>query len=104
MHSLLLATFQQHPNLARILLDTGDARLYYVDPGSLYWTCSSSEGSNWVGRLLGVVRSELAAAHVGLPAASRHHFSLGRTIHQEATFRPATGSARNTPLYIPPAA
>jgi hypothetical protein len=43
--------------MARQLRETGDARLLYGDWGSRYW---GSSGANWLGRLLELVRSELA--------------------------------------------
>ena len=57
MTALLRDKFDRHPALARELLATGDARILYSDWGSLYWT---SGGANWLGRLLELVRSELA--------------------------------------------
>jgi predicted NAD-dependent protein-ADP-ribosyltransferase YbiA (DUF1768 family) len=57
MAALLRDKFDRHPAMARRLRETGDARLLYGDWGSRYW---SSSGANWVGRLLELVRSELA--------------------------------------------
>lgn len=57
MAALLRDKFDRHPAMARQLRETGDARLLYGDRGSRYW---SSDGTNWVGRLLELVRSELA--------------------------------------------
>ncbi|GID91877.1 NADAR family protein [Amorphoplanes digitatis] len=57
MAALLRDKFDLHPAMARRLRETGDARLLYRDHGSRYW---SSDGANWLGRLLELVRSELA--------------------------------------------
>lgn len=57
MAVLLRDKFDRHPAMARLLRETGDARLLYSDWGSRYW---SSNGTNWLGRLLELVRSELA--------------------------------------------
>jgi len=57
MAALLRDKFERHPAMAATLLGTGDARLLYTDWGSKYW---SSSGANWLGRLLELVRSELA--------------------------------------------
>lgn len=56
MAVLLRAKFAQHPDLAEILLATGDGRITYSAWDDSYWT---STGANWFGRLLEVVRSEL---------------------------------------------
>ncbi|MBM2623074.1 NADAR family protein [Actinoplanes sp. LDG1-06] len=57
MAALLRDKFTRHPAMAEELTRTGDTRLIYVDWGSAYW---SSDGTNWLGRLLELVRSELA--------------------------------------------
>ncbi|WP_433125104.1 NADAR family protein [Micromonospora sp. CA-240977] len=57
MAALLRDKFERHPAMAATLLGTGDARLLYNDWASRYW---SSSGANWLGRLLELVRSELA--------------------------------------------
>ncbi len=58
MAALLRDKFERHPAMAATLLGTGDARLLYSDWASKYW---SSSGADWLGRLLELVRSELAA-------------------------------------------
>lgn len=65
MTRLLRAKFAQHPDMARTLLATGDARIVYSGAGSAYWTASTERSSNWIGRLLELVRSELAAGAAG---------------------------------------
>jgi predicted NAD-dependent protein-ADP-ribosyltransferase YbiA (DUF1768 family) len=60
MATLLRAKYGQHRELAQALLATGDAHIVYVGFDSAYWTAHWS-GTNWIGRLLEVVRSELAA-------------------------------------------
>lgn len=61
MARLLRAKFTQHPDLARILLDTADATLVYDDMHSAFWGDNGGRGRNWTGRLLELVRSELRA-------------------------------------------
>ena len=70
MAALLRAKFTQHPPLARTLLDTGDARIIYTDHDSAYWVAGGKHGTNWIGRLLEAIRSELAAAEAGIPLPS----------------------------------
>ncbi|MFF0471562.1 DUF1768 domain-containing protein [Micromonospora zamorensis] len=57
MAALLRTKFERHPAMAATLVGTGDARLLYNDWASSYW---SSSGANWLGRLLELVRSDLA--------------------------------------------
>ena len=61
MARLLRAKFVQHPHLAEILLATGDGRIEYTSFGSGYWNSGRGRGRNWMGRLLELVRSEVAA-------------------------------------------
>lgn len=69
MASLLRAKFTQHPELADLLLETRDARLLYGSSGSSFWQSGGADGGrNWMGRLLELVRSELAAQRSGLPS------------------------------------
>ena len=65
MASLLRAKYSQHPELARILLATGDARIHYTGIGSRYWNAGRREGRNWIGRLLELIRAEIAAEGQG---------------------------------------
>lgn len=62
MADLLRAKFTQHPELAEILLSTADARISYTGVSeSPFWTDRGPrEGRNWVGRLLELIRAELA--------------------------------------------
>lgn len=64
MTDILRAKFEQHPPMAAILLATGDAAIGYTGYSeSPFWTDRGPrEGRNWMGRLLELVRSELAAA------------------------------------------
>ena len=64
MAGLLRAKFTQHPELAAVLLGTGDARIRYTGySDSPFWLDERDDrGRNWVGRLLELVRSELALA------------------------------------------
>jgi ribA/ribD-fused uncharacterized protein len=64
MAALLRAKFRQHPDLADVLLSTGDAHLVsneYFSSG--FW---GNAGRHWVARLLEVVRAELAAERAGI--------------------------------------
>jgi predicted NAD-dependent protein-ADP-ribosyltransferase YbiA (DUF1768 family) len=61
MARLLRAKFAQHPQLAEILLATGDSRIEYTSLGSGYWNAGRGQGRNWMGRLLELVRAEIAA-------------------------------------------
>jgi predicted NAD-dependent protein-ADP-ribosyltransferase YbiA (DUF1768 family) len=67
MASLLRAKYAQHPELAGILLATGDARIHYTGIGSRYWNAGRREGRNWMGRLLELVRAEIAAERAASP-------------------------------------
>ncbi|MFF4041392.1 NADAR family protein [Streptomyces sp. NPDC001816] len=64
MTNLLRAKYDQHPDLAEILLGTGDATVIYDDADSYFWGDNSGRGRNWMGRLLELVRSELHARQV----------------------------------------
>ncbi|MFE6524830.1 NADAR family protein [Streptomyces sp. NPDC057794] len=66
MAALLRAKYTQHPALARVLLDTGDATLVYDDHDSGHWGDNGGRGRNWTGRLLELVRSELRAGQAGI--------------------------------------
>lgn len=57
MLRLLRAKYARHSKLRELLLSTGDGMIAVVGHGSKYW---GSQGPNWLGRLLEVVRSELA--------------------------------------------
>ena len=60
MAALLRDKFHRNPSIGATLLDTGDARILFADTGSGYWSWGGDRGANWVGRLLEVMRSELA--------------------------------------------
>ncbi|MBC6456691.1 NADAR family protein [Actinomadura sp. HBU206391] len=61
MADLLRAKFAQHPELADRLLETGDAVLIcFTGVGTRYWERYGEHGHNWIGRLLEVVRAEIA--------------------------------------------
>ncbi|MEU8132793.1 NADAR family protein [Streptodolium elevatio] len=63
MTELLRAKFRQHPDLADILVSTGDARIVYqsLDP---FWDGAGPGETkrHWMGRLLELVRAELVLA------------------------------------------
>ncbi|GAA2738022.1 NADAR family protein [Actinocorallia aurantiaca] len=65
MADLMRAKFAQHPDLADILLSTGDGRIVYSYASSPYWQGDGTTGRNWLGRLLELIRSELASAQIG---------------------------------------
>ncbi|MFE1900760.1 NADAR family protein [Streptomyces yangpuensis] len=65
MAGLLRAKYEQHPDLAAILLATGDATVLYDDADSDFWGDNGGRGRNWTGRLLELVRSELQAGPAG---------------------------------------
>ncbi|MEU8363284.1 NADAR family protein [Nonomuraea sp. NPDC048882] len=65
MTELLRAKFRQHPDLAEVLLATGDGRIHYGSANSPFWDTRGSAGRNWMGRLLELVRAELVADRVG---------------------------------------
>lgn len=67
MAGLLRAKFTQHPELAEILLGTGDAPIAYTGMDSDHWIIRGGKGRNWIGRLLELIRSELHAQKSGLP-------------------------------------
>jgi predicted NAD-dependent protein-ADP-ribosyltransferase YbiA (DUF1768 family) len=69
MSTLLRAKYQQHPQLARNLVATDDAHLVATVFDAPYWTYPN----NWLGRLLEVIRSELAATQAGLPLFPPHN-------------------------------
>jgi predicted NAD-dependent protein-ADP-ribosyltransferase YbiA (DUF1768 family) len=66
MTVLLRAKFAQHPDLADTLLATGDAPIEYTSLGSGYWNAYRGQGRNWIGRMLELVRAEIAASKAGL--------------------------------------
>lgn len=59
MLRLVREKFQQHPDLADQLLATGDGRLIDGVGNSRYWSSFGSQGRNWLGRVLELVRAEL---------------------------------------------
>ncbi|HEY9327529.1 MAG TPA: NADAR family protein [Streptomyces sp.] len=63
MAELLRAKFTQHPELAQVLLSTGDSRISYTGlSDSPFWRdVPDDRGRNWMGRLLELTRSELTA-------------------------------------------
>lgn len=63
MAGLLRAKFTQHPDLAEVLVSTGDARISYTGfEDSPFWRdVPDDRGRNWMGRLLELTRSELLA-------------------------------------------
>ncbi|MDA0564568.1 NADAR family protein [Streptomonospora sp. S1-112] len=70
MADLLRAKFTQHPDLAEVLLSTGEAPISYTGfSDSPYWLDDpDGRGRNWMGRLLELVRAELRLRPPGPPA------------------------------------
>ncbi|MFD4661111.1 NADAR family protein [Kitasatospora sp. NPDC058444] len=67
MTRLLRAKYDQHPELAEILLSTEDATVLYDDMDSAFWGDNAGRGRNWTGRLLELIRSELHARRTEIP-------------------------------------
>ncbi|MET9607295.1 NADAR family protein [Streptomyces sp. NPDC006512] len=67
MTSLLRAKYDQHPELAEILMATDDATVIYDDLHSAFWGDNAGRGRNWTGRLLELVRSELHMRRTPIP-------------------------------------
>jgi hypothetical protein len=66
MAGLLRVKFRQHPDLAEVLLSTGDTRIVSHEYfGSRFWS-TGDDGRHWVARLLEVVRAEIAAERAGI--------------------------------------
>lgn len=61
MLGLLRQRYRDSPDLARILRETADARLKYALYQDTFWGYGDA-GENWMGRLLEIVRSELASS------------------------------------------
>ncbi|MEU1672313.1 NADAR family protein [Streptomyces roseifaciens] len=71
MAALLRAKYDQHPELADLLMATGSTRiLYRANSFTLsevtFWGYEGA-GRNWMGRLLEATRAELHARRLGLP-------------------------------------
>ncbi|MFD7628855.1 NADAR family protein [Streptomyces sp. NPDC059851] len=66
MARLLRAKYEQHPDLAAVLLATADSTVLYDDADSGFWGDNGGRGRNWTGRLLELVRSELQARNAGI--------------------------------------
>ncbi|WP_330279128.1 NADAR family protein [Streptomyces sp. NBC_00569] len=73
MAELLRAKFTQHPELAQVLVSTGDARISYTGlSDSPFWRdIPDARGRNWMGRLLELTRSELVAQQLLRPEEPR---------------------------------
>ncbi|WP_405915208.1 NADAR family protein [Streptomyces sp. NBC_00728] len=69
MAQLMRAKYAQHPALAELLLSTRDGKILYSGADSYYWGEAGQRGRNWIGRLLEVIRGELAAEAVGIGPA-----------------------------------
>lgn len=67
MTHLLRAKYDQHPELAEVLLATDDSTVIYDDMNSAFWGDNAGRGRNWSGRLLELVRSEIRMRRAGIP-------------------------------------
>lgn len=65
MTELLRGKFRRYPDLADMLVSTGDARLVYQSRDD-FWGERKDGSPHWMGRLLEMVRSEVAAARAGV--------------------------------------
>lgn len=60
MYHVVLAKFTQHPDLRKLLLDTGDAILIAHTRKDAFWADGGDgAGKNWLGKILMLVREEL---------------------------------------------
>jgi ribA/ribD-fused uncharacterized protein len=60
MRELVRRKFREHPELAKILLSTGEAELVEENKhGDIFWGRVRGSGANWLGRILMEVRDEL---------------------------------------------
>ncbi|MGZ9929700.1 NADAR family protein [Streptomyces sp. NC-S4] len=66
MTHLLRAKYDQHPELAEVLLATDDSTVIYDDVNSAFWGDNAGRGRNWSGRLLELVRSEIRMRRAGI--------------------------------------
>lgn len=63
MRTALRAKFMQHPQLATLLLGTGEAKIVEHTDNDAYWgDGGDGKGQNWLGRLLMELRAELRSA------------------------------------------
>ena len=60
MKQVLYEKFRQHPDLRTLLLQTGNARLIYVDADDTYWGSGSvGNGQNELGKALVEIRDRM---------------------------------------------
>jgi ribA/ribD-fused uncharacterized protein len=65
-----LAKFVQHPDLASLLLATGDAELVEDSPSEPYWGIGpDGQGANWAGRVIMEVREMLRSSSISTAKA-----------------------------------
>jgi ribA/ribD-fused uncharacterized protein len=66
MRKAVLAKFEQHPDLAALLVATGDARIVeHTDADSFWGDGGDGSGQNMLGRILMDVRARLRSRHAG---------------------------------------
>lgn len=62
MYDVVMAKFTQHPDLRKLLLDTGDAVLIEHTRQDSFWADSGNgTGENWLGKILMMVREDLGS-------------------------------------------
>lgn len=60
MKAAVYEKFMNHPDIAEVLLSTGDEEIIENSPGDSYWGCGSEgDGKNMLGKVLAEVRAEL---------------------------------------------
>ena len=65
MWTVLIGKFETHPHLRNLLLSTGDTYLEETNTwGDCYWGVCRGRGTNYLGRLLMALRTQLTAGHV----------------------------------------
>lgn len=87
MRRVVRTKFVQHPNLARYLLDTGDAELVEGNTWhDVYWGVDlrTGEGENHLGKILMAQRQEFKDNGLPAPDASLHNYM---TFEADAGFR-----------------
>ncbi|HZN35941.1 MAG TPA: NADAR family protein [Pirellulaceae bacterium] len=62
MRAAVRQKFRSHPQLAALLLETGNEEIVEVTTRDLFWGCGTSgAGKNWLGKILMEVREQLRA-------------------------------------------
>jgi ribA/ribD-fused uncharacterized protein len=60
MEEVIYFKFKQHPDVRRLLMDTGTAEIIYSEANDPFWGAGpNGQGSNHLGRVLMQVRDQL---------------------------------------------